>query len=180
MATPFVPHANLKGLFVGSGSDGLNDPQIANRIIKLTGKESSAITVLYLGTATYDLPGPKERQTSRFAESGCKISSLDLVSHSPRKADLAASVEAADVIVVSGGNTLFAVDRWQRLGLDQLLQTAMKRGAVLTGGSAGAICWFQGGMQMLLARREKRTTEYPCCRPFRQYGPGFIQEEDAR
>lgn len=43
------------------------------------------------------------------------------------------------------GNTLFAVDRWVRLGLKDMLRQAMLRGAVLTGGSAGAICWFEGG-----------------------------------
>jgi len=40
---------------------------------------------------------------------------------------------------------LFAVDRWKRIGLDKCLREAMERGAVLTGGSAGAICWFDGG-----------------------------------
>jgi dipeptidase E len=53
--------------------------------------------------------------------------------------------EAADVIVVSGGNTLYAMDLWSRSGLSPLLLAAADRGAVLTGGSAGAICWFDGG-----------------------------------
>ena len=46
---------------------------------------------------------------------------------------------------MSGGNTLYALDRWKRLGMDVFLRKAMARGAVLTGGSAGAICWFDGG-----------------------------------
>ena len=32
---------------------------------------------------------------------------------------------------ISGGNTLFAVTRWRRLGVDLLLKQAMERGAVL-------------------------------------------------
>lgn len=55
------------------------------------------------------------------------------------------------MIQVSGGNTLFAVRRWRNLGLDKLLHEAMARGCVLAGGSAGAICWFDGGHSDSLA-----------------------------
>eukprot|EP00041_Stephanoeca_diplocostata_P031779 m.999330 g.999330 ORF g.999330 m.999330 type:complete len:162 (+) comp24026_c0_seq35:681-1166(+) len=48
-------------------------------------------------------------------------------------------------IIVSGGNTLFAVDRWESCGLNGLLCDAMMRGAVLCGGSCGAMCWFDSG-----------------------------------
>ena len=58
---------------------------------------------------------------------------------------MSSEVEKSDVIVISGGNSLFAVDRWNKIGLAPMLRTAMERGAVLTGGSAGAICWFDGG-----------------------------------
>lgn len=58
---------------------------------------------------------------------------------------LKGAVDKADIILVSGGNTLYAVDRWKMHGLDTLFRDAMERGAVLTGGSAGAICWFDGG-----------------------------------
>ena len=48
------------------------------------------------------------------------------------------AVEKADIILVSGGNTLYAVDRWTYLGLDELLRGAAHRGKVMAGGSAGA------------------------------------------
>ncbi len=57
----------------------------------------------------------------------------------PSKADIKALISSADIIAVSGGNTLFAMTRWRKLGLDKLLRGAMDRGAVLCGG-AGAIC----------------------------------------
>jgi dipeptidase E len=137
---------NLKGLFVGSGSDGMNDLEVTSAIFDLIPQKSpSEVHVLYLGTATYDLPGPQQKQTQRFVEAGCRVHSLQVVANAPSKACLRRHVEAADVIVVSGGNTLYAVDRWTRLGLHQILHQSMLRGAVLTGGSAGAICWFQGG-----------------------------------
>ena len=134
----------LRGLFVGSGSDGLNEPWMTQAILDLVEDKDKKPNVLYLGTATYDLPGPRQRQTHCFVEAGCDVTSLDVDSGNIPD-DMAAMVEAADVIVVSGGNTLYAVDAWKRLGVHDLLRKAMHRGAVLTGGSAGGICWFDGG-----------------------------------
>lgn len=133
----------MKGLFVGSGSDGLNEPWMTRAILDLIEDKDKTPNVLYLGTATYDLPGPRQRQTHCFVEAGCEVTSLDVTFSVPD--DMALKVEAADVIVVSGGNTLYAVDRWKHIGLHDLLRRAMHRGAVLTGGSAGGICWFDGG-----------------------------------
>jgi dipeptidase E len=163
----YVPPKNLKGLFAGSGSDGLNEPEMIGAILRLVDKEKPRI--LYLGTATYDLPGPRLRQTQRFLQAGCSVTSLDVAAEiatmqsgwkgfteagctvrsldivTSAADDMADAVESADVVVVSGGNTLFAVDRFKRLGLNELLRCAMNRGVVLAGGSAGAICWFDGG-----------------------------------
>ena len=35
---------------------------------------------------------------------------------------------------------------WRRLGVDKILQEAYKKGIVLSGVSAGAICWFSFGL----------------------------------
>lgn len=51
----------------------------------------------------------------------------------------------ADLMIVSGGNTLFAVDRWVKLGVDKLIKAAVNRGAVISGGSAGFISLCNGG-----------------------------------
>ena len=48
-------------------------------------------------------------------------------------------------ILLSGGNTLFAVDRWAKTGADELLRKAAARGAVVAGGSAGFIALCNGG-----------------------------------
>lgn len=63
----------------------------------------------------------------------------------PTPAEIDDSLKKADVVVVSGGNTLYAIDTWKKLNIDTHLRAARERGAVLSGGSAGAICWFDGG-----------------------------------
>lgn len=53
-----------------------------------------------------------------------------------------AKFEKADMIYVGGGDTLFMIEHWKKIGLLPLLQEAYDRGVVLCGLSAGAICWF--------------------------------------
>lgn len=136
---------NLKGVFVGSGSDGLSQPEVCETIIGLTSKPAKEINVLYIGTATYDLQGPMLRQTDTFRSAGCSIASLSVTDVCPDVQTMQAAVSSADVVIVSGGNTLFAVDRWTSIGLHDILRAGMNRGLVCAGGSAGAICWFDGG-----------------------------------
>jgi dipeptidase E len=48
-----------------------------------------------------------------------------------------------DVIVVSGGNTANALAIWRTHGVDRALREAWESGVVLTGSSAGMVCWFE-------------------------------------
>jgi dipeptidase E len=50
-----------------------------------------------------------------------------------------------DAIVVGGGNTLDMMAIWKVQGIDTVLKKAYNKGIVLSGGSAGSLCWFQGG-----------------------------------
>ena len=50
-----------------------------------------------------------------------------------------------DAIVVAGGNTLNMMAIWKAQGIDTVLRKAYNKGIILAGGSAGSLCWFQGG-----------------------------------
>jgi peptidase E len=50
-----------------------------------------------------------------------------------------------DLIYVGGGNTRSMLAVWREWGVPQALRTAAAGGAVLSGVSAGAICWFEWG-----------------------------------
>ena len=95
----------MRGLFAGSGSAALSDLAVVKEVVKLTGKKAD-IRVLYIGTATYDAAGAMQKQTSRFAELGCSVSSLNCARATPTDLEMAKATEKADVLVVSGGNTL--------------------------------------------------------------------------
>ena len=51
-----------------------------------------------------------------------------------------------DVIYVGGGNTANMLAIWRIHGVDKALKAAWEAGVVLAGWSAGAICWFEGGL----------------------------------
>ena len=60
--------------------------------------------------------------------------------------DLSAFVMEQDVFYVGGGNTANLLAIWRAHGLDKLLRKAWRSGAVLSGISAGMLCWFSGGL----------------------------------
>ena len=59
--------------------------------------------------------------------------------------DIEAFVRDQDVVIVSGGNTANLLAVWRVHGVDRALRAAYDAGTVMTGWSAGALCWFEGG-----------------------------------
>ncbi len=51
-----------------------------------------------------------------------------------------------DVILVNGGNTANALAIWRVHAFDEILWEAWQQGVLLTGWSAGMICWFERGV----------------------------------
>ncbi len=51
-----------------------------------------------------------------------------------------------DVILVNGGNTANALAIWRVHAFDEILWEAWQQGVLLTGCSAGMICWFERGV----------------------------------
>lgn len=127
----------------GSGLDMLSQPDTVKEIIALSGKPKPS--VLYLGTATYDDPSPQKQQTDAFIAAGCSVAALNVAWLNMSEDEMRPMFQATDIVLVSGGNTLFAVDRFVKLGVDKLIKEAMADGKVMCGGSAGGIVWFDGG-----------------------------------
>ncbi|QWC85332.1 peptidase E [Nocardioidaceae bacterium] len=63
----------------------------------------------------------------------------------PNHADVAAHLCDVDVVWVWGGSVAGLLAMWRMHGVDTAVRTAWQRGVVLTGVSAGSICWHAGG-----------------------------------
>jgi dipeptidase E len=55
------------------------------------------------------------------------------------------SIMSMDAIFIGGGNTLNMLAIWKAQGIDLALRKAYDNGVLMTGGSAGSLCWFENG-----------------------------------
>jgi dipeptidase E len=78
-----------------------------------------------------------------FLKLGCRPSVLTFFKRTP---DLRSFLLEQDVIYVGGGNTKSLLAVWREWGVSEILREAWEAGIVLTGVSAGAICWFEQGL----------------------------------
>ncbi|KAL3768633.1 hypothetical protein ACHAW5_004328 [Stephanodiscus triporus] len=131
-----------KILTTGAGN-AIHIPFIFAKLIAMTGKERP--NVVYIGTPFFDREGRYENGTVSFRKIGCRIKRLMVAEDdtTPSSEEMRRiMVDWSDLIMISGGNSLFAMLRWQSIGLDLLIKEAAVRGKVLCGGSAGCGCYF--------------------------------------
>jgi len=67
------------------------------------------------------------------------------LSASPSQHTFEEFILSMDAIIVGGGNTLNMLGIWKAQGIDTVLKKAYNNGIVLSGGSAGSLCWFTSG-----------------------------------
>ena len=129
-----------------------------------------APNALLIPTATYDNPDTAAAFERLYGgRLGCRTKVMNLLTDPPTKTERRALVQSADIIFVSGGNTLKLMRRWRTLGVDRLLTQAQRRGVVLAGSSAGAICWYAFGHSDSMAYYHPEHWDY-----IRVRGLGFI------
>ncbi len=117
---------------------------IDKEIIKLTGKTSPRL--LFIPTASTDQEKYYKDVQKHFSkELGCKTDCLYLPDNDFDYKNTSRRVLNSDIIYVGGGNTEKMIKLWKQFGLDRILREAYAKGVVLTGLSAGAICWFREG-----------------------------------
>lgn len=102
--------------------------------------------VLFIPTASEDNAEYCEAFRYQYATRlGCSVQELLLYRDRPSNRKIQMLIAESDIIYVGGGNTLRMMKLWRQLGIDKYLDKARKRGAILCGLSAGAICWFRQG-----------------------------------
>ena len=128
---------------IGGGGFGANPGQgiIEEYILKQTKKKNPKIC--FIPTATGDNEAYKVNFYSTFTNLDCCPSHLDFFKRTPDLNDL---ILNQDAIFVGGGNTKSMLAVWKEWGLDKILKKAYRDGIVMSGVSAGAICWFQNGI----------------------------------
>lgn len=114
---------------------------MAQYLARLTGKERAR--ALYIGTAMAEDPASALRIYDRFGEHA-EVSRLEFFPWPPE--DLRERVLESDLVFVGGGNSANMLAIWRVHGVDELLREAWESGVVLSGSSAGGLCWFESGV----------------------------------
>jgi dipeptidase E len=102
--------------------------------------------ILFLPTASGDPAAQIAAFHDRFADRACTAAHLSLFRLHGLRRPLREIVLEQDVVYIGGGSMRNLLAIWRAHGLDALLAEAWERGIVLAGLSAGAMCWFEGGI----------------------------------
>ena len=126
---------------IACGEKELYLPALVDYVLSFA--RSARPKVLFLPTASGDSAAYLDTFYRAFAGRDCEVTHLALFDRTV--ADIETHLREQDVIVVGGGNTANMLAIWRVHGVDRALRAAYDEGVVLTGWSAGCICWFEDG-----------------------------------
>lgn len=138
-----------KIIAIGGGEIGrpgfeIETLEIDSKIIKLSNKKNPKF--LFIPTASLDSTEYIETVKKNFGDKlNCDVSVLYLINEKPSKKDIEDKILSSDIIYVGGGNTLKMMTLWRKHGVDKILKKAYDNGVIMSGISAGSICWFDYG-----------------------------------
>ena len=128
---------------IGGGGFGRNPGEgIIEKYIVSQSVEGNP-SICFIPTATGDNEAYKVNFYSTFSKLNCSPSHLDFFKRTPNLEEL---VFSQDIIFVGGGNTKSMLAVWKDWGLVEILKEAYEAGTIMSGVSAGAICWFEYGI----------------------------------
>ena len=128
---------------IGGGGFGRNPGVGVIEKYILDQSDKKIPNICFIPTATGDDESYKVSFYSTFSKLNCNPTHLDFFKRTP---DLEKLIFSQDIIFVGGGNTKSMLAVWRDWGLDLILKDAYDRGVVMSGVSAGAICWFEAGL----------------------------------
>lgn len=112
--------------------------------VDLSGVSGRAPRVCFVATAVGDDAAVRHHLTEAARVRGWQPSELALFPM-PNVADIAALLADQDVVWVMGGSVAGLLAMWRLHGVGEAMRQAWEAGVVLTGVSAGSICWHVGG-----------------------------------
>jgi len=121
-----------------------NNPLLDDYVLSLA--RAPEPKILFLPTASGDTTAQINAFRERFVGRPCVPEQLSLFRLRDSQRSLRETVLDQDILYVGGGSMRNMLAIWQAHGLDTLLVEAWRKGIVLAGLSAGAMCWFEAGV----------------------------------
>lgn len=108
--------------------------------------------ICFLPTASGDSQNYIERFYKCFDKKECEPKHLSLFKIPTT--DLEDYILTSDIVYVGGGSTTNMLLIWKHWGVDNYLKKAYQNETILTGLSAGSICWFEEGVSEVIDNLE--------------------------
>jgi len=100
--------------------------------------------ICWLGPASGENPNSFEGWQREMQRHDCRAYHFNI--YQPATLDFAGYLSEMDIIFVGGGSTKNLMALWREWDFAPALRVAWDAGAILSGESAGMICWFQSGL----------------------------------
>ena len=123
-----------------------DNPRLDDYILQQAGKPRPRLC--FLPTASGDSQDYIERFYTCYRPKNCEPAHLSLFNVTVT--DVEDYLLSHDIIYVGGGSTTNMLALWRHWGIDKALRKAYDSGIVLTGLSAGSICWFEQGLSEVI------------------------------
>ncbi len=135
------------GKIIAIGGGRYDDGEIKNIFEYITASaKKEHPTVLFIPTAGHDDINGDEHIRDLFLECGCsEFNYLFLTDKSLTLDEIRSKILSTDIIYVGGGNVEFMMNVWNETGASDCLREAYEKGIIMSGYSAGAVCWFKEG-----------------------------------
>lgn len=146
--------------------------------IALSGVTGREPRICFVATALGDDPAALHHLYEAAHARGIRPSYLALFPM-PNVDDITAHLLGQDVVWVFGGSVAGLLAMWRLHGVDAAMHTAWRAGVVLTGISAGSICWHVGGTTDSFGPELRAVTDGLALVPFSN-GVHYDSEEQRR
>ena len=141
---------------IGGGGFGRSNSSYLIEKYILNLSEKNYPKICFLPTATGDDSSYIVRFYSIFTRLNCIPSHIEFFK---RTIDIRNHIMNQDIVFVGGGNTKSMLAVWNDWGMSGLLNNAYNEGIIMSGVSAGAICWFTNG---ITDSWDKKLKTLPC------------------
>lgn len=161
----------------GGGCLAGEEPVLEEFILGLCPK--SRPRVLFLPTASGDSPADIENFYRAFTEDVCRPHHLGLFSAQPwGYPGPEQDIMQADIIYAAGGCCQSLIGVWKAHDLPRMLTAAYRQGTIMSGVSAGAMCWFDTACSSLhgQSRHFPSLGLLPYCCGVHYHEPGHRRE----
>ena len=138
-----MKYIELQIISIGGGGFGRNPNHPIIEQYILNQSKATSPNICFIPTASAEEKSYIVNFYKAFSKLDCTPTHLNLFERTP---NLRSIINKQDIIYVGGGNTKSMLAVWKEWKLDVLLKKAYLKGTILSGVSAGSICWYDKGI----------------------------------